>query len=349
VEITAEPFARSLDEARRAGAKIIILSIDSPGGLVAEKERMLQVMSRAKDLDFVAHVRRRAISSAAIIALACPTMVMMPDSSIGATVMFQVGPDGTPRNIEEKWQSALRANDRAASTLLGRRSELWVRGMTEPDLELSIIEDREGMRLVEGAVPEGKLIKGKGRILTVTGTEAEAWGLSRGTVRETAEIRGVLNLPAWHDVGDAPGSIMAAAARGARQEALKREQEAARLKERFKRLDAVRPQVAEIDIRLRELDEQARAATVDLERLQGEAEAELAAIKAELDTAIAQAKVQNSAINAARARADARTRAADVRSRYEPRMKAARDQGAAAVSASLKLVEKRGQLLAGAE
>jgi membrane-bound serine protease (ClpP class) len=345
-EITADAFNRALAEAKRAGAKIVILAIDSGGGGVWEKEKVLAAMGKARELEFVAHVKR-AISAAAIVALACPTIVMEPEASIGATVIFKVGPDGTPELVEEKWQSALRAYDRAAATM-GKRSDLWVRGMTEMEIELWSVEEEGVLRLTEEAVKAGgKLVKPKGRILTLTAAEAQAFGLSRGTTAEVGGIRPLLGLSAWHDAGDAPGSIMVAAARAARQQAAKRDAEAARFKDRLKYMDGVRGDLSRIDTRLRELDAQTRAAMDRMDRLKAEAEAELAAIKGELEAAIAQAKRENSALNAAKARAAARHKAEQVRRKYEPLMEAARQEGHIAVTESLKLHEKRNELLAG--
>lgn len=207
--IRADDVRAAVAEARRLEAKYVVLVIDSPGGSILEMNQVIQVFTDNADLTFVAYVKTRALSAAAVTALACPHIVMAPKSSIGASVVFTIGPDGTPRDIEEKFRAAMRANLRAAAGV-GGRSDLWVRGMSETDLEIAVVKDEKGKpKLVEGPAPDGgAVIKAKGRILAVTATEAADAGLSDATVAGVEGVREVLGLAAWHNAGDGPAGLM---------------------------------------------------------------------------------------------------------------------------------------------
>ena len=208
-QIKADDLRAALAEARRAGATYVILVIDSPGGEIREWGKLMAVLDEHRDLKFVAYCKQ-ALSAAAMTALACPTIVMAPEATIGAAVPYRITPDGTAQDIEEKFQSAFRAATRYASAM-GGRTDLWIRGMSEIDLELSIVRDASGRpKLVDGPAPAGGApLKRKGQILTLAAREALDAGLSEGTVRSVDEIRNVLGLKAWHDTGDAAWSVIA--------------------------------------------------------------------------------------------------------------------------------------------
>ena len=209
VEVTADSLKRALNDARRYKPQYVILSIDSLGGLVAEKERIVEVIRQTRDVRFIAHVRR-AVSAAAVIALACPEIYVADDATIGATVTVMAGPDGKMVAVEEKIQSVVRASDRAVATGAGH-SDLWIRGMSERDLELSIRTERGGgvTRIVEATGdPSEQVIKRRGQILTLNGSEAVSYGLARATCPTVASIKDQLKLPAWHAVDDGPWHSM---------------------------------------------------------------------------------------------------------------------------------------------
>jgi membrane-bound serine protease (ClpP class) len=84
VELGLAPFiARSLDEARAAGAVAVILEFETPGGRVDAAQRIVKTIS-SSDLPVYAFVNQRAISAGAMIALAADSIFMGRASSIGA-------------------------------------------------------------------------------------------------------------------------------------------------------------------------------------------------------------------------------------------------------------------------
>ncbi|MGN6368449.1 MAG: hypothetical protein ACTHN5_09330 [Phycisphaerae bacterium] len=204
VGITAESVKGALNMARDDGARYVILDFDSPGGAIAEMADIIEVLRDAKDLTIVAYVEKEAISAAAMIAMGCPKIYMAEGGAIGAAVPWKVGPNGTPVNVEQKFESAYQGIVRANAESAGH-SALFVRGMTEMDVELALKADKFGkLRLVEetpGQEEEGvKIIKEKGKILTLTGNEAVASGLSAGIVKGIDDIRAGLGVASWHPV-----------------------------------------------------------------------------------------------------------------------------------------------------
>ena len=198
--ITGETFTRALAEIRRAKPDYVVLVIDSPGGSIEDMGMMIRAIEEANDLHFVAHVHN-AHSAAAVIAMTCPRIYMSPDAGFGAAVPYQIGPDGTPLNIEEKWRSAIRAVFRNAANL-GGHSPALMRGMSEMGAEIMLTHDENGKPLVVDSSPDthGRVIKRKGEILTLTADEAIEYGLSGGTFEVTEDLCAALGHPAWTPV-----------------------------------------------------------------------------------------------------------------------------------------------------
>jgi membrane-bound serine protease (ClpP class) len=213
-DVSSTGFAQAVRAARSARAKYVVLVIDSPGGQVVEMVGIVDTIRANPDLTFVAYVKQ-AYSAAAVIAMACPQIVMAPGAQIGACVPFKVGPSGTPQAVEEKFESAVRAQMRAAAQL-GGHDELWIRGMSEIDLELAVERMPDGRPLLALAAdgsPAATTLKRKGQILTLTAAEALANGLASAIAPDVAATRSTLNLSAWHVADERPANIMESATR----------------------------------------------------------------------------------------------------------------------------------------
>jgi membrane-bound serine protease (ClpP class) len=98
---------RKLDDAEQDGADLVIVEIDSPGGLV---ESSFNIAHRLRDLDWaatVAYVPREALSGAAIVALGCEQIIMDPDAVLGDAGPIVLGEDFLFRHAPEKVRSDL--------------------------------------------------------------------------------------------------------------------------------------------------------------------------------------------------------------------------------------------------
>src|SRR2546421_7985288 len=94
VEVTAMALKSSLMEARKYKPDYIILVINSNGGLVTERDRIVAVLRENQDLKIIAYVQK-AMSAAAIIAASWPDLFFGPDGQAGASVAYRRNPDGT--------------------------------------------------------------------------------------------------------------------------------------------------------------------------------------------------------------------------------------------------------------
>lgn len=143
---------RGIREAEEARAEVIILNIDTYGGLVAAATRMRDAIF-ASSVPTITFVSGRAWSAGALIAMAGETMIMAPGSSIGAA---ETRPD------DEKVISAFRAEFKATAERRGRNPD-YAMAMVDKDIE---IED-----IIEA-----------GKLLTLSAKEAEEYGFSDGTI-----------------------------------------------------------------------------------------------------------------------------------------------------------------------
>jgi membrane-bound serine protease (ClpP class) len=109
VELGLAPFiARSLEEARDAGAVAAVLDIDTPGGRVDAAEQIADALGDS-EIPVYAFVNRRALSAGALIALATDRIYMRPASSLGAATPIT----GDGEKASEKMVSAMRSEFRA--------------------------------------------------------------------------------------------------------------------------------------------------------------------------------------------------------------------------------------------
>lgn len=199
LEVSNAVVNECLHTARELGAKVVVLEIESPGGRVSELKALLDTLDRYSDLRIVAFVKD-AKSAAAIFAMSCREIVMADRAQIGAATPFTIGPDGTPQNIEAKFESALRADFRAAVER-GQHNPLLAEGMVRDDLELGLqLTPEGGKRVVEGH--GDRVLKKRGEILTLTTQQAIECGLALGNSARLSDSRKWLGLDAWFDLTD---------------------------------------------------------------------------------------------------------------------------------------------------
>lgn len=355
--VTAESFARALDEVRAAKPDYVLLVIDSPGGSVDEMEGIVNVMASRSDLRFIAYVKR-AISAAAIIAMACPEIYMAPDATIGAAVPYQVTPDGTPQNIDEKMRSAIRAGFRAAAEL-GGHSHLLVRGMMETDIALAVLETNGKPVVVEATSDvTGRMIKSKGRILTLTADESLECGLSLGTVGSLDEIKEHLGLSEWRMQGDRGWHVIQNSAKAEHSrdaENMRREakraaeenQQQLRIAEQERYIERTTPELSQIEARLAQITARRSAAEIVERELAEELDIQLLSLRDEYVQLENRARISNDPhywMERVIAERDREERA--LRERYDVRLIECRRQQHEAVAEEVQLIARREKLLA---
>ncbi len=186
-----------LSEARREKPTAVVLYLDTPGGLVAEAEEIVDLIIEHKDLHFIALVRK-ALSAGVPITLACKEIYVTETATIGAAVSYFSGAGGRPvdlpPDVAEKHQSAWRAVCRKAADH-GGHSSLLAEGMVARDFAITMRRVKDQVILERNG--KGELLKAAGRILTLTAKEAVACGLARGVVSDVRGLGAKLGKPEW--------------------------------------------------------------------------------------------------------------------------------------------------------
>ncbi len=165
---------RSVKEAEAADAKAIILDIKTYGGRVDAAVDIKDALSNLKMLT-IAYVNPRAISAGALIALSCKHIIVAPGSMIGAASPVKIGFAGmNQQKTSEKEISFVRSAFRAAAEQNNHSPEL-AEAMVDPDIEI-------------------KKITRKGKLVTLTGSEAIEAGLAKNEAKSIDEIIKLFNL-----------------------------------------------------------------------------------------------------------------------------------------------------------
>jgi len=126
---------RRFEEAQAAGAEIIVLDIDSPGGYVSTTLELVDMLEQAKGVTSVAYIQREAISGAALLSLAANKIVIGKTALIGDAGMIMMGEDAAFRYVPEKERSYLAQRVRTIAEKAGRPPSL-AEAMVDKDLEV---------------------------------------------------------------------------------------------------------------------------------------------------------------------------------------------------------------------
>jgi membrane-bound serine protease (ClpP class) len=152
IELGIAPFIkRAIAEAEAAGARAVILDVNTLGGRVDAALQIVDAISAAK-VPVYAFVDPRAISAGALISIATDSVFMVADATMGASTVV----DAEGSKVSEKAQSVMRAQFRAIAERRG----------LDPRIGEAMVDETIA---IEGVVEEGKL-------LTLTAQEAERVG-----------------------------------------------------------------------------------------------------------------------------------------------------------------------------
>jgi membrane-bound serine protease (ClpP class) len=201
---------RKFDDAKKLGVKVVILNVDTYGGLLTSGLEISRFIKRQDDLHVVAYVQDKAISAGAMIAMACDEIVMSDSASLGDCAPIIFGPDGL-----EAMPAAERA--KAEGPVLLDFNESAVRNRHDPLLAAAMVDvarvvywvqdDKGNRRFVDQKeyddlmatkkwtnVPgEAVPIDGPDTLLTVDSEQAVRYGLAStkfDTIEEMEQARG---------------------------------------------------------------------------------------------------------------------------------------------------------------
>jgi membrane-bound serine protease (ClpP class) len=181
IDLGLAPYLqRVIDEAEAAGAPLLILEINTPGGRLDAALQMREILLAA-EVPTAAFVNREAFSAGALIALATETIYMAPGAVIGAATPV----DGSGETADAKTISAVASTFRSTAEARGRDPDIAA-AMVDPDL------------VVDGLVEEGAL-------LTLTTDEARAAGFADGVISDRTELLAAEDLAGAAIQTTAPG------------------------------------------------------------------------------------------------------------------------------------------------
>lgn len=191
---------RKFEEAQEAGAELIVLEIDSPGGRLDTTFEIVSLLRDAEDVETMAYIRRNAHSGAAMIALACDRIEMHPEAQIGDVGVIIGGPFSPFQYVEEKQRSPVVAAIRSLADATGRPAAL-AEAMVDKDVivySLTHIDDGRQRYVTEkeweSMEEKDEWRRGppvfesrEGNFLTVSGSRAVELGLAEATSRGLEE------------------------------------------------------------------------------------------------------------------------------------------------------------------
>jgi len=152
IEMGIAPFIkRAISEAEKAGARAVILDVNTLGGRVDAALQIIDAIG-ASTVPVYAFVDPRAISAGALISVSTDSVFMVADATLGASTVV----DAAGSKVSEKAQSVMRAQFRALAERRGR----------DPRIGEAMVDETIS---IDGVVEEGKL-------LTLTASEAERVG-----------------------------------------------------------------------------------------------------------------------------------------------------------------------------
>ena len=254
IDVTADDFEAIVRNVLAYRIEVLVLHFDTPGGSAAHTEKMLAKMGRLKGVRTIALVKR-ALSTAAVLAMTCGEIYMLADGRVGQVVRFK----GEAEPKTGDFSSAVRAAFRTA-VQGAKHSPLLLKGMMDAGVELSIVTTGNKPQVVESngeKVLGEKVIKPKGRVLTLTGKEAVDCGLSRGVVNGINDLTRTFDAkrPLFHawQTGHTFMKNKAAANRLAFRQA--------------KYLKSIAPQLAALDKEYKALDTEARGLIAERNKL----------------------------------------------------------------------------------
>lgn len=173
IEKTIDPglekfVGRGYEEAKNLKADLILLEVDTPGGLVDAALKINKTIETSA-IPTYALVKGDAISAGAFITISCEKIAMQPGGTIG---------DAEPRigteRADEKYVSAFAGKMGAIAEQNGRDKDIAV-AMVDRDVEIA------------GLVEQGKL-------LTLTYTQAEIYGYTDYIVNNRQEFLDKIDL-----------------------------------------------------------------------------------------------------------------------------------------------------------
>jgi membrane-bound serine protease (ClpP class) len=216
-DYSRDDLIKRVEKAKTMGAKVIIVSIDSPGGMVTSSMEISRYLKRQTDVHTIAFVKEKAYSGAAMVAVACDEIWMAPDSPLGdcAPIVFDTtGLQPLPETERAKQESPV-VDEFLDSARRNGYSPLLLAAMVSLRNPVDVIQNRDGnLRVVSEAefnkgdfadggwklAPGYENVDGAGKLVTVYPTQAIGLGLAKGQAPSAQSLAATLGDPLIADL-----------------------------------------------------------------------------------------------------------------------------------------------------
>jgi membrane-bound serine protease (ClpP class) len=142
-------FITRFNHAKAAGAKVIIIDLDTYGGMVTSGLDISRFLKSQSDVHTIAYIGDKAISAGAMIALACNEIVMAPSAQLGDCAPISIRDDGSLQSMGEteraKQESPILAEFRD-SALRNGYDPLLAQSMVSMKIVVNWVQDADGQR-----------------------------------------------------------------------------------------------------------------------------------------------------------------------------------------------------------
>lgn len=162
---------QAFDEALEMNADLIILHLNTYGGLVSDADS-IRTRILNSPIPVYVFIENNAASAGALISIACHRIFMREGASIGAATVV----DGEGSAAPDKYQSYMRSKMRATATARGR----------SPEIAQAMVD---GDKVVPG-------LNDTGDVVTLTTDEALYWGFCEGkfeSIESMLEAQGIVD------------------------------------------------------------------------------------------------------------------------------------------------------------
>ncbi|MCL2436177.1 MAG: nodulation protein NfeD [Lentimicrobiaceae bacterium] len=185
-DMIAKPALRltelAVREAENQQADVLFLHLNTFGGELEAAESIRTLLLDAPMPVFV-FINKNAASAGALISIACDSIYMATGASIGAaSVVNQTG-----EIMPDKFQSYMRSLMRSTAIATGRDPDI-AQAMVDPDIEIKGVSE-------------------KGKVLTLTTSEAIKFGFCEGEANSREEVMKLAGMDDYYFVEQNPGII----------------------------------------------------------------------------------------------------------------------------------------------
>ena len=128
-------IAKALDEAADDGAELVIIRLDTPGGLDSSMREIVKdiIAAPIPVVVYVSPDGARAASAGLFVTQAADVAAMAPGTNIGSATPISIGPGDIPEDLGRKIENDAAAYIRALADIHGRDPELAERMVTDAE------------------------------------------------------------------------------------------------------------------------------------------------------------------------------------------------------------------------